>query len=445
MKSVLFWIILCLFIIAESKLLANPIFALGGHINNIVFFASSLAIAMIAMLNGVLGITRNYPKSEIGESKPKTDWTTLLFGSSVMAALVLFAKQQFHVYPLELDLSDIYPQVLNAAKLFLQGEYPYQPVTLSNYQMNNTYLPMQWLPFCVSEFFGKDPRWMPILSWSFGIIALLYTLSIRFLQIKPNVITILTTLFSVSLAGWMIYNFIYHNALEYFITLELLPSFYYIWLCIGLLSGSVWISGLSLGACLLSRFSILFFVPFIVFYLIKTVGLRKATIAFGITAIFILLVFVLPFLTKDPQLLSKIIGNYENGALSEWKVQQWQEAGSEPHQLSRGVGLAIYFKKMFEPDILKGILWLKRIEISLCILSMLFTSLIYHKYAKTEHASNWILLGGMKLYFAFFYHFSLIPYPYLFLLPLTISVVLFLYSAKESNLFSYPFPKTRPG
>lgn len=451
MRTYIFFTSLVILFVLETGLLTRFIGSIGIFQSPILFFGASLSMAILCLVysrwgnfgnqNSLNSYTSDRLNANGNEAnvKPnsthlKQDWTAILLASNMLLLLIFYANRQFSSVPLDPNMSDVYPQVLSAARWFLQGEYPYQMVQLPTYQMNNTYLPMQWLPFCVSEYFSKDPRWIPILAWAISLLALLYILRIRFLQDDNSLTNNFITFIGILLPVWACYYFIAYNTLEYGLTLELLPASYYLWLCIGLLSGSVWLIGLALGACLLSRFSILFFLPFIAYYLLRIKGWKKMGLTFTITAIFVLIVFVLPFLTQDPHLLSKIVGNYENGTLVEWKGQSWQAEGAEPFQLARGIGLAIFFKKMFEPDLMSGIIWLKKVAIVLCLLTTLLVCFLFYKSANTPHSNKWILLGGLKLYFVFFYHFVLIPYPYLFLLPMTISLVLLLGAAQEAAI-----------
>jgi hypothetical protein len=435
MKSLIFAIIICVLFILETLVLTNAINCCGIYASPIIFLCISLVMAVVAMGGGVLWLPSDTDKAAIPTNEPtnlphKTrDWTAILFASNAFILLLWYGSRRFADVPIDPNMSDVFPQVLSAARWFMQGEYAYQIVTLPSYQMNNTYLPMQWLPFCLSEYVGKDPRWIPLLSWGISILALIYGLQTR-LQTAISGRRVLLGL-GLLLPFWAVYAFIRHNTIDYGLTLELLPASYYIWLCVGLLSGSAWVIGLALGACLLSRFSILFFIPFLVYYVVQVYGKQKARLVAGIVTGFILCVFVLPFMTHDLQLPSKIVGNYNNGTLAEWKGQAWQEAGSEPHQLARGTGMAIYFKKWFEPDLMRGIEWLKRTEILLCLLATLVVYGLYRHYGQRLANGQWLLLGGLKLYFVFFYHFILIPYPYLFLMPMSISAVLVLKATTE--------------
>jgi len=398
----------------------------------ILFFGSSLALAGLAIRQGSRATAAPSPPDTHDASPDQArDWTSLLFAAIAFTALVAYARTTFYHVPLDPGISDVFPQVLTAARAWLRGEYAYQIVQLPTYTMNNTYLPMQWLPFCATEYLGKDPRWIPVAAWSVAFLTLIYQLRLPFLQHRATPLHRLLLGLGLCLPAWAAYSFIRYNMLDYGLTLELLPAAYYVGLCVGLLSGSAWAMGLALGACLLSRFSILFFLPFVAYYIATAHSRQKMYRAFGIAATFVLLVFVLPFMTQDPQLPAKIVGNYDGGALSEWRGQAWQAPGTEPHQLSRGLGMAIFFKKAFEPDLVAGIRWLKRTEIALCLSMTLLAWLLYRRYGTTPRRKQWLLLGGLKLYFVFFYHFVLIPYPYLFLMPMTISAIIVLQAAKE--------------
>lgn len=438
MTSSNFGIGIYILFILETLAMTAYMGGLGIYNSPIAFLVISLIMAVAAIWHGAaLAPDADTAPNELDTKNSigtyKRDWTSLFYLSNIFLVLIWYNSSRMHEIPLDLRYSDVFPQLLSAARWFMQGEYAYQMVKLSTYEMNNTYLPMQWLPFCISEYFGTDPRWIPLLSWAIAMLALVYTLKTHFLKTMYGWKRQILVLIGLTLPAWAVYFFICYNTTDYLLTIELLPASYYVWLCIGLLSGSTLTIGLALGSCLLSRFSILFFIPFLLYYIAHTYNRQKMWTVIGITVAFIFCVFVLPFMSQDPNLPSKIVSNYTNGALSEWQGQEGQAAGSEPRQIARGLGMAIFFKKAFEPNLIYGIEWLKRTEIVLCLLTTLFMYLLYRRYAQHIRNQQWILLGGIKLYFVCFYHFILIPYPYLFLMPLTISAIIVLKIATEIN------------
>ena len=387
----------------------------GIYFSPLLFFVASMGVSVVALYASANMTEKG--KSE--QPKQKILFYTLV---PLVIMLVWFAFSVFSKHPIDNNKSDVFAQVLSPSQWLLSGEYPYQQVVLPTYTMHNTYLPMQWIPFVLSLVFGFDPRWIPIVFWGAALLLFVWFSSTS-TPSRISVHELILSSVTAILAVYSMYGFIVKNSFDFSVTLEMLPTAYYILFVLALLRGSWWGIGLTLGLCLMSRFSIILLIPFLVWYVWKRYGwntLWKATVT-GIA--FILVVFVLPFMTKDPDLVSKIFSNYDNGAAGEWSTHSWQESGAEPYQLARGLGAAIFVKRMYEYDIRDGIHHLKQAGFALSFLTGIFLIYLYQRNRIFVN-HDWVLLGGIKLYFTFFYTFVLIPYPYLYILPLTITVMI---------------------
>lgn len=409
----IWYITLAAFALLEFLMLSYLKAYFGIYFSPLVFFIASAGVSVTALVASYYLQVEKVPVYK--------SYTGIYLCLPLLAGLIFLGYSVFSAHAIDHNQSDVFAQVLSPSTWLLKGEYAYQDVVLPTYTMHNTYLPAQWGPFVLSVAFGFDPRWIPLISWSLAFLVFVHwsTASIRLNKTGQYVLFILTLILSLfSIAG-----FIIKNPFDYSVTFEMLPVAYYILLVIALLRGSWWGIGLSMGLCLLSRFSVILLTPFLLWYIWQRYGKMIALKSVLASVALILLLFVLPFMTTDPQLPSKIVANYNNGALGEWQVHSWQEAGSEPYQIARGMGAAIFFKKLYEYDLKDGVHHLRQVGFTFSILSGLF--LIYLFQRNKEHLNHdWLLLGGLKLYFTFFYTFSLIPYPYLFVLPLTISALI---------------------
>lgn len=412
-----FLILLCL---SEFLLLGFFRSLLGPYVTPFVFAAISLGIGVFALFKSFT-VPNKVPLVKRNIKKGLTSFPVLILGIVLM---LYIAWQAFSRFPVDHNYSDVYAQVLFPAQWLLHGEYPYQDVVLPTYTMHNTYLPMQWLPFTLSEIFGFDPRWIPISFWLFALS--LFYIIYQIVYTKRNFIAYVLT-YIVIVVG--VIGYISKNPQEYAATLEFLPAAYYILLFMSLMNGS-WLGiGVFLGFCLLSRFSIALFVPFLIVYVWINYGqaffFKSALTTLGV----ILLLFVVPFMSQDSSLPKKIIANYDNGAAGEWRVHDWQNPGDLPYQLSRGTGLALYFRDAYPDDLLKGVKILKRWGIAMSVLTGIILLAFLIIFSKKIN-KDWFLLGSLKIYFTVFYTWVLIPYTYLYILPMSVSVVILLVSYK---------------
>jgi len=413
-RQSIWFLVLCLVAWYEMRLT-------GDLQNHDGIFYSPLQLFLLSLSVSLLALKAPFRLDTYVSASSVTKWIPVIILLPALVWLFKEATSILEMRPINFNDSDIIAQVLAPSQSLLKGEWPYQDVVLPTYTMHNTYLPMQWLPFVIPVAFNFDPRWLPVFAWSIAILIFYGTL-VRKISFS-SFITIPAIVLVIYLSLYGIHSFMKYNSFDFQVSVELLPAAYYLILIVALLSGNSWLIGVSLGTCLMSRFSIILLVPFLAWYIWRRYGLKKWIQAAVATVFFCTIVFVLPFMTRDTQLPFKIVGNYNSGAFNEWHTHSWQEPGAEPHQLARGLGLAIFVKKMYEYDIREGINHLKNGSIITCLCIGLFLIYLFERNRNSIHA-DWFLLGGIKLYFSFFYALVLIPYPYLFLLPMTITIAI---------------------
>jgi hypothetical protein len=390
----------------------------GPYISPVILTAVSALVATIA-------IGLSFPKLP-SEKKEKSHYLSLWPSLFWMPVLLYVAWSVFSVHPVDHNYSDVFAQVLYPSEWLLKGDYPYQEVRLPTYTMHNTYLPMQWLPFTIPVYWGFDPRWIPVTFWAMALCVFIVMTKINFSRHTAIIYVLTLSVIVAGLSGYMT-----KNPKEYSATLELLPAAYYIMLIFFLWRGSWWGIGLFMGFCLLSRFSIVLFIPFLVFYVWMKYGMTFFLKSAAMTISVILLLFVLPFMSQDIYLPKKIVANYDNGAAGEWRVHDWQNEGDLPYQLSRGTGVAIYFRDRFQDNLLNGVRVLKKWGFGLSVLTGLLLLYVFLRLRNKISDDKMYMLGAMKLYLTVFYTFVLIPYTYLYIIPLTISVLILFISYQK--------------
>lgn len=413
-RQLLWFFVLCLVAWYEMRLT-------GDLQNHDGIFYSPLQLFFLSLSLSLLALTAPFKNETSHKHSTWMRWVPAIILIPALFWLFREAISILALRPINFNDSDIIAQVLAPSQSLLKGEWPYQDVVLPTYTMHNTYLPMQWLPFVIPVVLDFDPRWLPVIMWSVALLIFYFSLG-RKINVSSYIkLPVIALVIYLSLYG--IHSFMKFNSFDFQVSIEMLPAAYYLILIAALLLGNSWLIGISLGACLMSRFSIVLLVPFLAWYVWKRYGFKKWTQAAISVVLFCTIVFVLPFMIRDLQLPLKIIGNYNSGAYNEWHTHSWQEPGAEPHQLARGLGLAIFVKKMYEYDIREGINHLKNGSILLCTLIGLLLIYLFERNRKVIH-EDWFLLGGIKLYFTFFYSLVLIPYPYLFLLPMTVTIAI---------------------
>lgn len=148
---------------------------------------------------------------------------------------------------------------------------------------------------------------------------------------------------------------------------------------------------------------------------------KKAGHIIIICAAGILLLYILPFFINDTGIFVKGYEYHTKAALSEWQGQSWQQPGEKPYQLFTGIGFAGMFYDYYKGSVEEKLRAFQILHVVLCAAIVLFSAIFFfikrHKVLFTAFA-----LGTLKIYLSVFYHFIQIPYDYLYLTLIYVSI-----------------------
>ncbi len=332
--------------------------------------------------------------------------------------LGVFAYTQYLIssYPIDVKDSDIIPLVMKVyVERFVQGASVYAPFTGFNYgTFVPNYMPFHWLPFVFCAVTSLDPRMVHSLVFCLALAALLY----RNFKVatKPN-----EFIWKAILPFVFYFLILLKQGKDYAVTVELVIAAYYVLLGLSLFSSSKFFQVVALGMAMLSRYSLVFWLP--VWALVKFLYQRKtAFLLFGGLALFVCLFYFIPFVWPNPEVLQKGSNLWVDAALNEWDGQDWQPIGDRPFQLFQGLGFASWFHQFFPGTLTEKLLACKNALIASGILGMVFLCLARLKNQQTEQ--RLFLLLSLKLSLSIFYAFVFIPYVYLYWVPLCLSLVI---------------------
>ncbi len=339
-------------------------------------------------------------------------WLPFLLGLSLIAWGL---GPVFNDYPIEVSSSDIIPSIQIYVERLLDGEQIYTTFDMGTYELEPTYLPLMWGPFIPAELFGIDYRWM-------GFVLL--GLSLGYYQYIVNKQTPGYIQWGIqSVFPYVIlYSFLSFEPQVFGYSVETLISGYYILLALSIFSGSNTIRAIALICCLLSRYSLLFWVPLYLFILFFLESRKNTLYTLLYTFAGLLILYVIPFLSKDWNSFFRGYAYYTEAALGEWIPKPWQGGGDKPFHLFRGFGFACYFYEFTEGSLLEKIKLFKSFHLVCSILSVTAAGIYFYvQKALHEHFRIYLLLA-LKFYFVFFYTFIQQPYAYLYLVPIFISM-----------------------
>jgi hypothetical protein len=382
-------------------------------INSMLASLSSFAIVWFAYK--LIKNSKNYEaiSPTTKASKPnKTKSFILVFALAIFT--ILFFQQFFLATPINIITSDIIPTTKDVyiERLF-NNEFVYTPIHKGEYSWTPNYFPMHWLPFAISEYLNFDYRLMAllvlissILFYSFHVISK----TNENLNLWIKLLLPYLTLFAFHIDDKIIMGH----------TIETLICAYYLFFALSLLRNSTVAKAIGLSSILMSRFSIVLWTPFYIFS--SFIQNKKQTIILSLISIFLaLVIFVFPFIIKYPQLLTDSFDAFIPVYIKEWQGQSWQAAGDRPYQLFNGIGFANYFYSFWPGDLTQKITAFIQMQTIINIsLPVLF--FIYLRKFRKQISIQYYQLFTLKLTLIFFYSFIVVPYQYLFMVSIFVSI-----------------------
>ena len=397
---------------------------LGPELSSLLHFAASLAIGMfsIYILNNFQQRIEVEPESAYGFKFLSNRYISISVGIGFLF-FAYIAYGAFKIHPIDhKDVisagSDVIPQVMYFVKRFVAFEFPYNPIPIpeASYTLTPTYLPLQWLPYIAAELLGFDYRFIPVIIM---VLALsLFTRSI----LRSELTQLLK--FILSFMPLVFICFYYHTMNEVVDrTLEVLIASYYILLCLAIVNHKKYVLLIvSLIICLLSRYSLLFWLPgFAMLYFYNFGAKKSIRILLGVVA-GILLIYG-PFVLKQGDIFIKGYNYYTQASLSEWKIQDGQVIKSYPPHLGLGLGLAVFVYKWGPIEIADKIDLIKNLHIYINLFVIICLSIYYYQNRDRLNFSLFAVFS-LKISLSFFYGFIIIPYNYIYIVPMMMNFVI---------------------
>ncbi|ALW84488.1 hypothetical protein AUC43_04950 [Hymenobacter sedentarius] len=319
--------------------------------------------------------------------------------------------------PVDVRYSDVIPIVQNYVGRFRSGEVVYRYITNLPYPLFPNHLPLQWLPYVLPDELGLDYRW-----WSLGLLLLLGFGAWQ-VALAQQRIGWLEFALKALLPAFVLVHILKHDPFIYAQVLEPTIIAYYCVLAASVLSRSALAQAAALVLCLLSRYSVVLWVPFYLWVLWREVGRRHSLVVAGLTLLGIVGLYVVPFLSKDWTIFTHALNEYRIATVGEWSRSDGP--GGNPDHIFNGLGMASWFYSYAPGDLLHKITWLQRTHLLAGGTTVLAGAALYWRL---RHRLDYRLLAlvVLQLYLTVFYLFLQIPYAYLFSLTLFTSAFLVL-------------------
>lgn len=383
--------------------------SLGPLWSPVVFYLVSAALCGCALLAQLDNNDGGGLAPPLERGRVLACWLLALGGS----VLVLYVQAPIiNSQPINVYQSDIIPILQNYVSRFRSGEVVYRYITNLPYPLFPNHLPLQWLPYVAADQLGIDYRW-----WSLGIGLLLgfgaYLAFLNGLRLRWPALVVL------ALLPWLLLrHLIVRDSGLYAHTVELTIIAYYCLLAASIFSRSALVQATALVMCLLSRYSVLFWVPLFLWLLWRERGRTHAVVVAALTLAGIMAIYVVPFLSKDWTIFTHALSEYKIATLGEWSRSS---AETRSGHLFGGLGFAAFFYQFGGGDLPARISLLQKAHILASVGAVLLGAGAYWKL-RFRLDYRVLALCSLGFYLSTFYAFIQIPYAYLTSLTLFVGV-----------------------
>ena len=373
---------------------------LGDYASPIVLYLTSVALCFAT---GWAVRHQAWPPRLPAAGSGRRPWWPAALALALGLALCLPALKKAIQGILPQDHSDIIPAITVYCQRLLAGEVVHRPLTEDiGYFLEPGYLPATWFPFVIPEYFRFDYRWMSSAVLLLGIVAyLVVVVRLRRSAAITFGLSALPLLFT--------YAVLRTDGQIFTITLEPLIAGYYLLLIAAVLLPSRPLVVAMLILCLLSRFSLLFWVPLYLGLLYTQESRRLVWATAGVVLAGVVALYVVPVLSNDWGLFMRVQNVYTDTALGEWKHLY----NGQPMHLYNGIGLTNLVFHHGPADVLERLKLAKQIHL-VAIISVVATTAVYY-WRQRRPRTNYRVFAVivLKLYLATFYALLQVPYSYL--------------------------------
>lgn len=386
--------------------------SLGIFASPVLFYFAGVALCVAAH--------RHVQTAEPGGADPKGQSSVVAY--AIVAAMLIVVTLQLapivFAEPLNPRVSDIYPTVQVYVGRFLSGETVYTLIRDFGYDIVPNYLPLHWLPFVIPDVLGVDYRWMSFAVFGIGHFAYAHVLAqMRRPLFETGIKALIPGVLTLSVIIGPERNMFAH-------TLEpMVIGFYYL-AAAALLGRSVIARATALALPLLSRYTLILWLPLYLAIVAWRESWRRALLLAGLMALAVLAIYVVPFLVPDPSILARSQESYAHTAAGEW--QRFSGIPGRTYHIHNGLGFAVFIYELVPGTIPERIDVTRLIHVIASLLAVAVAG-AWYVLAKPRLDHRVFAIISLKLCVATFYFFIQVPYAYLTSLSLFLSAFVLLF------------------
>jgi hypothetical protein len=369
----------------------------------ILYFLAGAVVAVLLLYFPRLQLTFRRRGNGSGSWFTRIHQYKLIVLALLALCMYTLCRFWFDEIPLDINYADMLPIIKVMDQRFLAGHWNHIYDTIPSIWngVQPIYLPSMWQPFTLAVLLDIDMRWITVagLLFSFGIFLFIY---------RPKVRSY--TSFLTGVLAFLLFWWIFADDTPGVISVseEGVVIAYYVLLVLALLSGNVWLTGIAVSLCMLSRYALVGWIPAYLLYLFLHRKGKQAVLFSLVGLACFLLLFLGPVGWNTFIRLAKLPGDYIRFAGIVWQ--------DSPDVFSGSLGFAGFFGSS-RIALLHGFL----VALSFIVPS-LFVLISYWRGRTREFAN--VPLAALKMSLVVFYSFIDVPYLYLFYTSSFVSLIL---------------------
>lgn len=258
---------------------------------------------------------------------------------------VLLAYEEFRKLVVKFSEPEKWSDVITQARVlyerFSQNEFPYTPIEIvGSHTLQPIYMPMHWLPVGIIDLFQIDIRWAGYIV--FAIVATLFGWLLSTQKASTSIRIAVLMLPSI-----VLWAFIIKAPADIMVSFEVVVAAYYLLLASGLAGRKLWVVTLGIILCLLSRYTLFFWIPLFAILLFIEYRWKKSLLVWTTVGAAVLLLFIIPFYLRDPDLIDRGLSHYKSATVGEW-IGYGDPPTSWTHE--NGISIAPHFKALLKGE-----------------------------------------------------------------------------------------------
>lgn len=389
-----------LLFVLQLYLTFNGVEHFGKYWNPVLLFTTYLGIFLLFQRS-------LYYKTDTTGSSRKLKIAGATLALLSIAAWFPLLRQMIQRIPEPVVGSDVVPQLEILFDRFSQGIFPYSKIDLPQSKPFPVYMPFHWLPVGMSRLLHIDPRWS-------GLFLLVPVFVLYGWSVVRNKVSIVSNILMVLLPFFVLLAYTYWGDGDIPLSLETTITAYYLVLALGLYCRNFWLTVLGISLCLLSRYTMIFWLPLFLVLLYQQQGLRR-----GITAIAIpvacIICFYIPFVVYDPSIFLTGLKYHNDCAVGEWQYSAWT--------FEMGFYFAGHINALIGGSFVHKVMVARIIQATVMLL-VTGGGLLYYQRIRDRVNFYDYSLGILYLSVTAFYFFGPLTYRYYLIVPMTLSAVL---------------------